>query len=120
MLLYSVKLTFWALIVVPLFITLTLIIAPIIKDQLRDKTLASAAVNSHLLQALNGMETVRGQSLELPIEWRWEKLYKLQIKKGFKNILTSSFASSAGQLLQQLSNILIIWMGILCQRRNNF
>ena len=62
MLLYSVQLTIWALVVVPLFIGVTFLSAPIIRKQLREQAEANARVQSHLVETVGGMETIKGQS----------------------------------------------------------
>ena len=110
MLLYSVQLTFWALAVLPLFVALTIGVAPVIRQQLRQQAEANARVQSHLVETLSGMETVKGQGMELPSEWRWEKLYGGQIQAGFHNTVTSTAAGSASQFLEQISGLLVIWM----------
>ena len=111
MLIYSVKLTFFSLTVLPFFIFLSYFISPIIKEQLRKKANASAQVNSHLVETLSGMETIKGQSLELYSEWRWEKFYEQQIKDGFRNTITSTSAAAASNFLQQVSGLIVIWAG---------
>ena len=111
MLVYSVRLTFFSLAVLPFFILLSYIISPIIKEQLRKKAIASAQVNSHLVETLSAMETVKGQGMELHSEWRWEKFYERQIKEGFKNTITSSSAGAASNFLQQISGLIVIWAG---------
>ena len=65
------------------------------------------------------METVKGQGIELPGEWRWEQFYGRQIQVGFQNTVTSAAASSANQFLQQLSGLLIIWMGAVLVLNGN-
>ena len=84
MLMYSVLLTFCALAVIPFFISLTLIVSPILRSQFREQAKARAKVSGHLVESLNGIETVKGQNFELFGEWRWEKLYSQQIIAGFK------------------------------------
>ena len=111
MLIYSVKLTFFSSSVRPFFILLSFFISPIIKEQLRKKAMASAQVNSHLVETLSGMETVKGQGMELQSEWRWEKFYEKQIKAGFRNTITSSSAGAASTFLQQVSGLIVIWAG---------
>ena len=111
MLLYSVQLTFWALAVLPLFVALTMGVAPVIRRQLRLQAEANARVQSHLVETLSGMETVKCQGMELPSEWRWEQLYGGQIQAGFRNTVTSTAAGSASQFLEQVSGLLVIWMG---------
>ena len=111
MLAYSVKLTFFSLAVLPFFILLSYFISPIIKEQLRKKAIANAQVNSHLVETLSAMETVKGQGMELNSEWRWEKFYERQIKEGFRNTITSTSAGAASNFLQQISGLIVIWVG---------
>tara|TARA_B100001989_G_scaffold229904_1_gene187600 strand:+ start:7383 stop:10358 length:2976 start_codon:yes stop_codon:yes gene_type:complete len=113
MLTYSVRLTFFALAVLPFFIILTLSVSPVIRNQLREKAISNARVNSHLVETLTGMETVKGQGMELQSEWQWEKFYGSQIQAGFKNTITSTAAGSVSNFLQQLSGLIVIWAGAL-------
>lgn len=113
MLTYSVKLTFFSLGVVPFFILLSLVVSPIIRKQLRTQAQSRARVNSHLVETLTGMETLKGQGIELQSEWRWEKFYGRQIKAGFRNTITSTSAGAASTFLQQLSGLVVIWAGAL-------
>ena len=113
MLLYSVPLTFAALGVLPLFVGLTMGVAPIIRRQLRQQAEANAKVQSHLVETLSGMETVKGQGMELPSEWRWEQLYGGKIEAGFRNTITSTAAGSANQFLGQVSGLIVIWFGAM-------
>ena len=70
-------------------------------------------VQSHLVETLSGMETVKGQGMELPSEWRWEQLYGGQIEAGFRNTITSTAAGSANQFLGQVSGLIVIWFGAM-------
>ena len=111
MLLYSIQLTIWALVVVPLFVGVTVLSAPIIRRQLREQAEANARVQSHLVETLSGMETIKGQSMEVHSRWRWQQLYGGQITSGFRNVVTSTAAGSASQFLEQLSGLMVLWVG---------
>ena len=111
MLLYSVQLTIWALIVVPLFVAVTFFSAPIIRKQLREQAEANARVQSHLVETVGGMETIKGQSMEVHSRWRWQQLYGGQITSGFRNVITSTAAGSTSQFLEQLSGLMVLWIG---------
>ena len=87
MLLYSVTLTFCSLAVIPFFVLLTLTFSPILRSQYRQQARARAAVSGHLVESINGIETIKGQGAEVFGEWRWENLYNDQIKYGFKILL---------------------------------
>ena len=111
MMLYSVKLTLLSMAVIPFFVILTFFVSPIVKRQLREKAQHNAKVQSHLVESINGIETIKGQSLEMQAEMRWGKFYSNQIKAGFNNTITSVAAGSANQFLQQLSGLIVIWIG---------
>ncbi|NDE38913.1 MAG: peptidase domain-containing ABC transporter, partial [Synechococcaceae bacterium WBA_2_066] len=111
MLLYSPILTVWALGVIPFFIGLTAAAAPVIRKQLREQAESNAQVQSHLVETLGGMETVKGQGMELHSRWRWQQLYGGQIAAGFRNTITSTAAGSASHFLEQLSGLLVLWVG---------
>ena len=111
MLLYSVQLTIWSLVVVPFFVGLTFVSAPIIRKQLREQAEANARVQSHLVETVGGMETIKGQSMEIHSRWRWQQLYGGQITSGFRNVVTSTAAGSASQFLEQLSGLIVLWIG---------
>ena len=57
------------------------------------------------------METIKGQNMELTSQWKWEQMYNVQVKEGFRNVVTSTAASSANNFLQQVSGLIIIWAG---------
>lgn len=111
MLLYSVTLTLWSLAVLPFFMVLTAAASPLIRSQLRDQAEANARVQSHLVETLGGMETVKGQGMELYSRWRWQQFYGAQIQSGFRNTLTSTAAGSASRFLEQISGLIVLWIG---------
>ena len=113
MLLYSVPLTLASLAVLPIFLGITSFVSPIIRDQLRQQAEANAKVQSHLVETLSGMETVKGQGMELTSEWRWEQLYGKKVAAGFRNTITSTAASSTNQFLGQASGLIVIWLGAI-------
>lgn len=111
MLLYSVKLTLCSLTVIPLFIMLAFVVAPLIKRQIERRSEAYARVQSHLVEALGGIETIKTQNLEYQSKWRWRDLYNTQIKRSFKTTVLATSASSISKFLEQLSGLIIIWIG---------
>jgi subfamily B ATP-binding cassette protein HlyB/CyaB len=111
MLFYSVQLTIWALAVVPAFVGLTAVASPLIRQQLRDQAESNARVQSHLVETLGGIETLKGQGIELHSRWRWQQLYGGQMQAGFRNTVTSTAAGSASKFLEQLSGLLVLWVG---------
>ena len=111
MMIYSIQLTFVALAVIPFFILLTFSISPIIRRQIREKNIANANLQSHMVETISSLDTIKGQGIEIPSEWKWSQLYGKQMQAGFKNTVTRSISGSASNFLSQLSGLLVIWAG---------
>jgi ATP-binding cassette, subfamily B, bacterial HlyB/CyaB len=108
---YSPLLTVVALATVPLFALLTLMIAPIIRQQSRFKAERNAETQSYLVEVMSGIQTVKAQNIELPSRWTWQDKYAKYVMAGFKNVQTSTAAGGVSQFLSQLSNLLLLWVG---------
>ncbi|MFM7579668.1 MAG: ABC transporter transmembrane domain-containing protein, partial [Microcystaceae cyanobacterium] len=111
MIIYSPILTLVALGIVPLFIILTLVFSPLIRRQLRAKAERNAETQSYLVEVMSGIQTVKAQNIELRSRWQWQDRYSRYMGAGFKTVLTSTLASSTSHFLNQLSGLLVLWVG---------
>ena len=112
MLMYSPILTAVALGTVPIYVALILFISPVYRNLIRKQAQYSARTQSHLIETLGGIQTVKAQHFELNSRWRWQERYSGQITEGFKSVVLGSTASEVGNFLNQLSSLLIIWVGV--------
>jgi len=112
MLLYSPMLTAVALGTVPIYVILIVFIAPLYRRMIRKRAQFAARTQSHLIETLGGIQTVKAQHFELNSRWRWQERYSGQIAEGFKSVVLGSSASEVGNFLNQLSSLLIIWVGV--------
>ena len=90
MLMYSPLLTAVALGTVPLYVMIILFIAPIYRRLIRNQAEFSARTQSHLIETLGGIQTVKAQHFELNSRWRWQERYSGQIAEGFKSVVLGS------------------------------
>ncbi len=111
MVLYSWLLTLIALGVVPLQILLTLIGTPLIRRQIRDVAQENAKTQSHLIEVLTGIQTVKAQNVETVSRWKWQELYNKFIARTFEKTITGTALNETSNVLQQLSQLLVLWVG---------
>ena len=111
MIAYSIKLTLISLIVLPIQILLTFICGPLFKKQFRNVAETNAKSQSHLLEILNGIETVKSQNYETKSKLKWQKLYEKFINKNFEKTITGTIFIQSSQILQKISQLLILWFG---------
>jgi ATP-binding cassette subfamily B protein len=112
MLFYSVKLTVIALIGVPLLAGLTIGVSPIVRRQLKDRAEKNAATESHLVESLTGIQTIKGQNIETRSRWKWFRHYGDTIASSFRNTLTTTSASTIGTLISRFNDVAVLWVGI--------
>ncbi|MDY6781583.1 MAG: peptidase domain-containing ABC transporter [Cyanobacteriota bacterium] len=111
MLIYSWQLTLVALVSIPIFIVLTLILSPTIRSQIRRKAERNSETQSYLVEVMSGIQTVKAQNIELRSRWQWQERYARYVSAGFKTVVTSTFAQSASQFFNKFSGLLVLWLG---------
>jgi ATP-binding cassette subfamily B protein len=111
MVIYSWALTLIALAVVPLQIALTLVGAPLIRRQIRETAEKNAKTQSHLVEVLTGIQTVKAQNVETVSRWKWQDLYNSYISRTFEKTVTGTALSETSNVFQQLSQLLVLWVG---------
>ena len=111
MLIYSWLLTLIALCVLPIQIGLTVLGAPLFRRQYRDAAQENARTQSHLVEVLTGIQTVKAQNVEMISRWKWQDFYGKYISRTFEKTITGTALSETSQVLQKLSQLLVLWVG---------
>ena len=108
---YSAILTLVALAVIPIQIALTLIGAPLFRRQYRRTAEENAKTQSHLVEILSGLQTVKAQNAEIVSRWKWQDLYSKYISRTFEQTITGTIVVQFSQVLQKISQLLVLWVG---------
>ena len=111
MALYSWLLTLVALAVLPIQIGITIIGAPLFRRQFRQAAEENAKTQSHLVEVLTGIQTVKAQNVEMVSRWKWQELYGKYIARTFEKTVTGTALTQTSQVLQKLSQLLVLWVG---------
>ncbi|MEN9540469.1 MAG: hypothetical protein RLZZ459_560 [Cyanobacteriota bacterium] len=108
---YSWLLTLVALAVLPIQVGLTLLGAPLFRRQFRDAAQENARTQSHLVEVLTGIQTVKAQNIEMISRWKWQDFYARYISRTFEKTITGTAINETSQVLQKLSQLLVLWVG---------
>jgi ATP-binding cassette subfamily B protein len=111
MVFYSWLLTLVALAVVPIQVALTLLGAPLFRRQYRQAAEENARTQSHLVEVLTGIQTVKAQNVEMVSRWKWQDMYSRYIGHTFEKTVTGTALNETSQVLQKLSQLLVLWVG---------
>ena len=111
MAMYSWLLTLVALVVLPIQVGLTVIGAPLFRRQFRQAAEENAKTQSHLVEVLTGVQTVKAQNVEMVSRWKWQELYAKYIGRTFEKTVTGTALTETSMVLQKLSQLLVLWVG---------
>ena len=111
MVIYSWLLTLAALFVVPIQVLITLLGVPIIRRQIREVAVENANTQSHLIEVLTGIQTVKAQNVETVSRWKWQDIYNRYITRTFEKTFLGTTLSQISNVLQKLSQLVVLWIG---------
>ena len=112
MIIYSPLLTAVSLSTLPLYFLIVFGVAPIYKNLLRKRAVAQAKTQSHLIEVLGGIQTVKAQHFELTARWKWQDRYRDFVNNGFRSAVLGSTSGEVGKFLNQLSGLIVLWVGM--------
>ena len=120
MVIYSPLLTVVALSTLPLYLLLVFGVAPLYRHLIRKRAVAQARTQSHLIEVLGGIQTVKAQHFELTARWKWQDRYRHFVTEGFKSVALGATAGEIGKFLNQLSGLLVLWVGMWLVLQGDF
>ena len=108
---YSTLLTLIIFLTVPPLLLVTVGITPITQKLIRRRAEAASRTQSLLVEILGGIQTIKLQNAEVSSRRKWEDRHLETINQGFKAVLANTGSSNALQLINKLSNIVVIGVG---------
>lgn len=111
MFLYSKVLSVVVLVMIPLFVILNLIVAPIFKRLINEQFLIGSENRSFLIETITGMRTVKGSSVENNFIRRYEEMLARLVNAAFSVIQIANIANSIGGFFHSIFNLAILWVG---------
>jgi subfamily B ATP-binding cassette protein HlyB/CyaB len=109
--LYNVTLTLLLIGFVIPIIALTVLVTPRIKDYAREVFAASTDAQSFLMEALGGIETIKGMGSERPVRLKWEKKYVKALEMQYRAQSFNILVGLGSQVLNAATTIVILWVG---------
>jgi subfamily B ATP-binding cassette protein HlyB/CyaB len=111
MFVYNVKMTLVLIGFVIPIIAVTAFATPKIKRYAREVFAASTDSKAFLMEALAGVETIKGMGMERPVRLRWEKKYAKALEVQYRAQAFNILVGLGSQLLNAATTIAILWVG---------
>jgi ATP-binding cassette subfamily B protein len=108
---YDGKLTLMVLIFIPIFLSITFIFTPMLKKLNIKSFGARAESQSHLIESITAIDTVKAMNTEYQTRWKWEDKYLKSLNIDFKLFNTGIYFNSIGEFVASMSSTFILWYG---------
>jgi subfamily B ATP-binding cassette protein HlyB/CyaB len=111
MLWYSPMLTLVVLATLPAYVTLSLLVTPVLRARLAEKFNRSAENQSFLVETLGGIETIKSMAVEPGWIRRWEQQLAGYVTAGLGVTTVAAAAGSGVNFVGKLATAAIMWLG---------
>lgn len=112
MLFYSVSLTLITIVTLGCYVLLNLVLTPLFRRSLNKKFRLGTENQSFMIETITGIQTVKTMAAEQHFIKKWDEMLSRYIKSVFTTANIDNFGNNAATLIQQLSMICILWVGV--------
>lgn len=109
--LYSPMLTLVVMASLPCYALLSLAITPAIRARLHEKFNRGAENQSFLVEAINGIQTVKAMAVEPPLLRKWEEQLAGYVRASFRATSLITVAGHVATGIQKITIVAVLWVG---------
>lgn len=109
--LYNTKLALIVTASLPIFAVLSMIVTPLFKKRLDEKFETGARSQSFLVEAINGIHTVKAFALEKAFEDKWGDFQSDYVKAGYKTSMISQVSGAVANFVQHVVDLFVLVFG---------
>lgn len=106
-------LAFVPLAAIPLVVGMGVILQKPLERVVKDSMNESALKNALLFESITGLETIKVQAAESPVQRNWEELTEKSSRTGMKSRRISSFGLNWAMFIQQLTTVAVVIVGAI-------
>ncbi len=111
MLFYSGWLTLVVLASLPCYVALSVLITPLLRARLHEKFNRGAENQAFLVEAVNGVDTLKAMAVEPQMIRRWENQLAAYVSAGFRSATLATLAHEGVALIGKLVTVATMWLG---------
>jgi len=108
---YSRELTLIVICSIPLYVLLSVIFTPVIRNRLDDKFNKTAENQSFLVETITGIDTVKALAVEPRWTQKWDTQLASYVSAGLSVTNISTIANGGVMMISKLVTALIMWIG---------
>lgn len=111
MLYYSGWLTLIVVLSLPCYLTLSILITPLLRARLHEKFNRGAENQAFLVETINGIDTLKAMAVEPQMTRRWDNQMAAYVAVGFRTTALGTLAHEGVSLIGKLVTVATMWLG---------
>ncbi|MCW2486453.1 type I secretion system permease/ATPase [Candidatus Symbiopectobacterium sp. NZEC127] len=111
MLSYSGWLTLIVVVSLPIYALVSLLVTPLLRKRLQDSFTRNAENQAFLVEAVNGIDTLKSMAVEPQIIRKWDNQMAAYVAASFKTQFLSTLANESVSLIGKLVTVSTLWLG---------
>jgi len=108
---YNSVLSLVVMFYIPLYIGIVWYFTPRIKAIAQERFVTGAQSQAHLIESLNGIESIKATANEYMARARWEESFVENVNKGYTQQKLNLMSMNLNQLVSMASTVTILWIG---------
>jgi subfamily B ATP-binding cassette protein HlyB/CyaB len=111
MFMYSPMLTLIVALSIPIYVMISILISPRLRDLLDEKFRRGAENQSFLVESVSGVGTLKSMAVEPQMRDRWERQFSGYTATGFEVMKLANIGSHLIQVVSKLTTVCILYFG---------
>jgi ATP-binding cassette, subfamily B, bacterial HlyB/CyaB len=108
---YSRTLSFILLASIPVYVAISVFFTPLLRQRLNDKFNKGSESQSFLVEAINGLDTIKTMAVEPRWTHRWDQTLASYVRSSLRANNVGMLAGGAVNLTGKLVTLLLLWFG---------
>jgi subfamily B ATP-binding cassette protein HlyB/CyaB len=108
---YSQALTLVVMATLPCYALLSWLVTPMLRESLAERFERGADNHAYLVEAISGIETLKGMSVGPQLQRRWEEQLAGHVTATFRAGHLGTLAGQVASLINKIGTVVIIWLG---------
>ncbi len=108
---YSPQLSWIVAASIPFYIALSLLVTPLLRQHLQLKFQRGAENQAFLVEAINGIDTLKSMAVEPQMQRHWEDKLAAYVSSSFRALKLGNIASQIAGFINKVVTIMILWVG---------
>ena len=108
---YSTTLTWIVLASIPVYVIISVLITPELRNRTEEKFRRGAVNQAFLTESITGMETLKAMAVEPQMRQRWEEQLAGYAKASFRSVVLGVFGGQSVQMVSKVVTAVLLWKG---------